>query len=443
MVSALTNALAQVHSLLPFSDGGLYTQLSAAIQSPRLEAARSSLRGVFSQRLPHVVAAALTVKIVNITLAGRQLRRQDQRLDSKPFGLVVDPSNVCMLGCPGCVHSSTAPGVFDWPNATLPETRWSALLQACGAFAVGVYFCDYGEPLLNRATPKMIREAKTYLLSTSLSTSLSVPRFDAEAYVESGLDSLVASIDGATEGVYGRFRRKGSLELALQNMRALAEAKRRLRRRTPAISWNFLAFEHNAHEIPAARALARRAGANYFRVVKPFDVTWDDPEIVPAAAVPTGVERLDWTSVSHAPENWNPCSKDVKEDAFAAALAAPLPDLPPPSGPASHACRWLYQNLVMDATGRILPCCGAPTTDGKLVFAQWDGSGADAWNSERYRQARGFFSGHGAGDVHCSRCDWDQTTVNIGPEEIRRYFRAAAPGLFDRRSLGLLAACAA
>jgi hypothetical protein len=30
----------------------------------------------------------------------------------------------------------------------------------------------------------------------------------------------------------------------------LLEARRALRKRTPVLSWNFLAFEHNAHEIP-------------------------------------------------------------------------------------------------------------------------------------------------------------------------------------------------
>jgi hypothetical protein len=41
---------------------------------------------------------------------------------------------------------------------------------------------------------------------------------------------------------------------------------------------------------------------------------------------------------------------------------------------------------------------------------------------------------------YCQKCDWDHTTVNIGPPEVRRYFRAADPAFFDRRSLRLLAA---
>ena len=138
----------------------------------------------------------------------------------------------------------------------------SALLKLYGPYAVGAYFCNYGEPLLNLNTPKLIRQAKEYLIGTALSTSLSVQRFDAEAYVESGLDFMVISIDGATQQVYERYRRNGDLELVFSNVRKLVEAKRKLRKRTPVLSWNFLAFEHNAHEIPLAANRARELGMN-------------------------------------------------------------------------------------------------------------------------------------------------------------------------------------
>ena len=74
--------------------------------------------------------------------------------------------------------------------------------------------CNYGEPLVNLETPKLVRAAKRYLLHTMISTNMTVPRFDAEAYVESGLDYMMVSIDGATQEVYERFRRKGDLDRA-------------------------------------------------------------------------------------------------------------------------------------------------------------------------------------------------------------------------------------
>ncbi len=413
-----------------------------------LDSCKSDLHDLLLHRFPPPAAQALTLKILNLCLGKYHFRARDTVLLSRPFGLVVDPSNMCELACPGCVHSDRAEELklFDWNKGTLGEDRFKALLRRYGPSAIGVYFCNYGEPLLNLNTPKLIRLAKTYLMATALSTSLSVRRFDAEAYVESGLDFMVVSVDGATQPVYETFRRNGNLELVTANIRSLVDAKRRLGRRTPVISWNFLAFEHNVHEIPLAERLARSLGVNLFRVVNPFDVGWDDPKIRPAA-VKSYVRRMDWTSISNPPENWNPFPESVEADTIASAFAVPLNGRDGGTAPGSgHTCHWLYKNMVMDAQGRILPCCGAPRPDANLVFARFDAAGDDPFNSEKYRQARTFFRQGAApasvpagGEPYCTQCEWDQETVNIGGPEIRRYFRAADSSLFDRRSLGLLA----
>jgi pyruvate-formate lyase-activating enzyme len=409
-----------------------------------LERAKPDLYTRLRARFATTVAQALTLKILNLVLARYHFQARSASVLSRPYGLVIDPSNMCQLACPGCVHSTRNEElkVFDWPKGTLSEDRLSALLKLYGPHAIGVYFCNYGEPLLNLNTPKLIRLAKTYLMGTALSTSLSVSRLDAEAYVESGLDFMVLSIDGATQPVYEQFRRNGDLELVFTNVRKLVNAKRKLGKRTPVLSWNFLAFEHNAHEIPLASRMARQLGVNHFRVVNPFDVGWDDPEIRPAA-VKGGVQRLDWLSIAGQPQNWNPFPESVDGNTIARAFEKPwnqqaASDAPPTSG---HTCHWLYKNIVMDATGRTMPCCGGPRPDTKLVFGVFDGNGSDPFNSEKYRQARGWFSGDAppSNDApHCTKCEWDQTAVNIGSPEIRRYFRAADAAFFDRRSLDIL-----
>jgi MoaA/NifB/PqqE/SkfB family radical SAM enzyme len=409
------------------------------------ERSKDAVYRLLQGRFSPVESQALTLKILNLCLGKYCFRARDSMPRSRPFGLVVDPSNVCQLACPGCVHSdhSGELKLFDWPNGTLTEDRFDALLRAYGPTAVGIYFCNYGEPLLNLRTPRLVRRAKQYLMATALSTSLSVRRFDAEAYVESGLDFMVLSVDGATQPVYETFRRNGDLELVYRNIRSLVAAKRKLNKRTPVLSWNFLAFEHNAHEIPQAERMARKLGVNLFRVVNPFDVGWDDPDIRPAP-VKSHVRRLDWTAITNAPENWNPFPESV--DAAAIGKAFEEPWNTPGGGDvpsAGHTCHWLYKNMVMDAHGRIMPCCGAPRPDTNLVFARFESSADDPFHSERYRQARTFFRDEdaplGPDAPFCAQCEWDHTTVNIGPPEIRRYFRSASSSLFDRRSLNLLA----
>jgi hypothetical protein len=225
------------------------------------------------------------------------------------------------------------------------------------------------------------------------------------------------------------------------------DAKRRLGKRYPALAWNFLAFEHNVHEIPLAARMARSLGVNIFRVVQPFDVSWDDPEIRPAdpKAGVTGMQWLDRFSMASRSTNWNPFPDGVDGHAILEAYERPwneqaADDSSPSPG---HTCHWLYKNIVMDATGRITPCCGAPRPDIDLVFGAFEGNGRDPFDSDKYRQARGWFSGHGdapplGGGPHCTQCEWDHTAVNIGDADIRAYFQSASGAFFDRRSLNLI-----
>jgi hypothetical protein len=98
-----------------------------------LERSKADLFARLRERFTPLVAQAFTVKILNLVLARYHVRMGSASLLSRPFGLVIDPSNMCQLACPGCVHSvrSEALRVFDWPKGNLSEARFSALLELC------------------------------------------------------------------------------------------------------------------------------------------------------------------------------------------------------------------------------------------------------------------------------------------------------------------------
>ncbi len=315
-------------------------------------------------------------------------------------------------------------------------------LQRFGPFAIHAIFCNYGEPLLNVQTPNYIRMAKRYLSQTMLSTSLSVNRFDSDAYVTCGLDYLIVSIDGATQPTYSRYRRNGRLDVVYENLRKLVEARRRHQTRLPAIAWQFLAFEHNRHEIPAAIEQARLLGVDEIRISQPFDVSWDDPSIQPAMDIPSEVVALNPLTPEDFSRNWNP--GDLNQAAIETAYhgAWPLDDPGPLEAPSSgHTCHWLYMNTVMDANGRILPCCSAPQPGVDVIFGQLSKSPDDLFNTPRHQSARGFFR-HGvtsSDPPYCHTCEWNQGQPGIDPNQIRQYARAIRPPVFNEDTAQWLA----
>jgi organic radical activating enzyme len=218
-----------------------------------LDDSKRELRRCFGDYLGSDISAqALTLKVLNLRLTKYEFLNRASRLLCKPFGLLVDPCNGCNLACPGCVHSARARSLnlFQWKSGMLPCDRLDAFFGRYGPRGIQTLFCNYGEPLLNADTPRFIRQAKRYLVRTSISTNMSVPRFDADAYVTSGLDYVILSIDGATQENYARYRQNGDLRLVYRNIRALVKSKAIMRRNTPVICWQYLAFTHNVHEAP-------------------------------------------------------------------------------------------------------------------------------------------------------------------------------------------------
>ena len=380
-----------------------------------------------------IEAKAVTQKILNLCLAKYHFRARSTMVLSKPFGLVADPSNSCNLACPGCVHSRQVKELklFDWNPGLLPESRLTAFLKSYGPNATHAMLCNYGEPLTNPDTPKYIRLSKSYLLHTMLSTNFSLPRFDADAYAQSGLDYMNLSIDGATQPVYERFRRKGNIELVFENIRKLVEAKKRAGRSMPILSWRFLCFEHNIHEIPLAIEKARELGLDEFNAEPAWDISWDDPAIRPAQVEPV---RVKFTPDSRAAvvENWNPFPADPAfEEEFEQSWADRAGKAP--ANASGATCEYLYKSITMDAGGRIFPCCCSPSARKDLTFAQFEAG--NEFNSDKHqrsrlafvdreayqrdREARGF-----EGDPYCVRCEWDKT-ADPSSLQIRNYFQAA------------------
>jgi MoaA/NifB/PqqE/SkfB family radical SAM enzyme len=391
------------------------------------------LEGLLKSR---VGAKALALKALNLLVAKYHFQARSETLFSRPFGLLVDPANGCNLACPGCVHSehSKSLKLFDWDKGMLSEERFQALLRQYGTYAVQIMFCNYGEPTANLKTPRFIELAKSYLIQTAISTNLTVGRFDAEAYVASGLDFMYLSIDGATQPVYEQFRKNGNIDLIYENIRKLVAAKKRLGTRTPILRWQFLAFEHNEHEIPLALERAKEVGVDHFVVETPFDVSWDTPG-VRVSKVPAAIYELTPHTESALESNFASKLAEIHVDdverEFGRSWADAARGAPPenPQNRAAHTCNWLYKNMVMDANGRILPCCGAPRPNLHLVFANFPAD-ADCFNSGDYQRARSTFAkGPDAtlpGPVpHCENCEWDHTHTEVGRDQVALYLRTA------------------
>jgi len=225
-------------------------------------------------------AKLLLLKLSNLLLSKYECVHKHTTLISYPFSLIVDPANGCALHCPGCVHTSSDNAKnFIWPAGFLTENLFRAFLDEYGPYGFDLYFANYGEPLLNRLTPRFIQMARRFALPSYSSTSLSLKTINFEELVRSGLPFLILSIDGATSNTYLQYRRNGNFTLVIDNIGKLVAAKTRLNSYTPVLHWQFLVFEHNVHEAEEVKQLAAALGVNQLSLITPYSVAWDDPSI--------------------------------------------------------------------------------------------------------------------------------------------------------------------
>jgi pyruvate-formate lyase-activating enzyme len=266
-------------------------------------------------------------------------------LRSYPARLCVEATGACNLACPHCF---TGAGEGGRPRSPIPLALYRRLLDEVGPWAWQVELHNWGEPLLNRNLGTMIADASARGLSTALCTNLSFP-FDerrAEEIVAAGLKVIGVSIDGATQATYEQYRVGGRLDLVLANCRLLAEAKRRLRSRTPRMVWGLHVFAHNRDDVEPARRMAAELGMDFH--ASRGRVVGDD---------------------------WDPDERWMPHD-----RVAPMP------------CYTLFHTAVVMSDGGMPPCRGSfyPEDDVGTLSGS-DATFRSVWNGERYRLARRFF----------------------------------------------------
>ena len=119
-----------------------------------------------------------------------------------PPVVMIEPTNICNLKCPLCPSG----------NGTLKRTKgymnfnvFKKIIDEIQATAFMVVLWNQGEPYLNKDFSKMVKYASDRGLFTLVSTNGNIA-FNAEEVVNSGLDSMIISLDGTTQETYNKYR---------------------------------------------------------------------------------------------------------------------------------------------------------------------------------------------------------------------------------------------
>lgn len=312
----------------------------------------------------------------NFLLAHYERARRAERVESRPFALLLDPASICQLQCPMCPTGLENAGQVGHGRTRyrqrnlLSRPVFDAVLDELGDTLFFVHLYNWGEPLLNRDLGYFIRKLVRRDIAVDTNTNLSLPLSDALAdeLIDSGIDRIEASIDGFSQASYGRYRVKGRFELARDNLLRLAAARDRLGRDTQIV-WNFLVFRFNEHEIESARNFCADHGIEFVRR---------------EAAVSEAL-RADFLPSYREGENLEDFF-DQQKKPFDPESIASRPE---------QSCGWHYFYSIVNADGSVSPCCAPWESDWDFGFVEaGKRSFGDIWNGPLMQASRGDVAGH-------------------------------------------------
>ena len=205
--------------------------------------------------------------------------QRDLQVGALPSRLYVECTAACNISCnQACCAPET--GITRTRQAGMLDfDLFTRVIDEAGPSLGRVDFFNYGEAFLHKRAVEMCEYIKTkfphiYLYTST--TGLAFTEERARRLVQSGIDEVTFSIDGATPESYSQYRQRGDFNKAIANLTAAVDEKRRSGRDVPFINWRYILFTWNDSE--EEMSLARKVASDI------------------------GVDRLTWEITDH-PEN--------------------------------------------------------------------------------------------------------------------------------------------
>lgn len=192
--------------------------------------------------------------------------------DSLPRKVRIEACSLCQLSCPSCfmriyhekVDKTCKLGYLSFKNFkkfvdnnTIEE----------------IELTRGGELFLNPELDKIIcyADKKGIKLTAYAGVNLNYLSNEmAETLVRCNFVALKIALDGASQETYSIYRKHGSFDKVIANIKKINHFKKQYNSEFPKLIWKFIVFGHNEHEILLAKELAKQ-----YNMDITFDISWD------------------------------------------------------------------------------------------------------------------------------------------------------------------------
>ncbi len=279
--------------------------------------------------------------------------RRNERLGGLPVEWIVETTAKCNLYCPMCPRE-----IHPQPKADMADEIFDRLVAEAAPSAEHMMLIGLGEPLLDPKIFDRIERCDRHGIYTLLSTNGTLLTEEASArLLESPLEHITFSFDGATKETFERYRKGARFEAVRDNFVRFARMKRE-RRAKVQIVVQMVQMEGTRTE------------------TEEFVRFWRSVPGVDQVRLKQDETNLLQPGAAHEPSDFE------------------------------HPCHYLWRGpMYVRYNGEVYPCCQSYMLGGKPVGRIGEQRIEEMWNSEEIRRMRRLHAQGRGGEVEiCSRC---------------------------------------
>jgi radical SAM protein with 4Fe4S-binding SPASM domain len=177
-----------------------------------------------------------------------------------PWSISIETSSVCNLKCPEC---PTGRGEVYREYPEMPFEIFKKIIDESATHLIYLMLYFQGEPFLAKNFHRMVSYAKNKKIYTMTSTNGHfLGEANCEKIIESGLDRIIISVDGATAESYKKYRVNGDFNKVTMGIKNLVAAKRKRKVNHPLVVLQAVIFKHNQEEIQQVKEFGKKLGVN-------------------------------------------------------------------------------------------------------------------------------------------------------------------------------------
>ncbi|MBK9208223.1 MAG: radical SAM protein [Anaerolineales bacterium] len=176
----------------------------------------------------------------------------------------IEPTVACNLDCITCFRNA-----WDQPMGRMTDETFESIFNGLKQMdpIPNVYFGGIGEPLFHPKTIEWIRRVKELGVKVELITNGTIlTEKKSRELIDTGLDVLWVSLDGATPETYSDVRLGAELPTIIKNLERFVKMRAAGHYPSPEIGIAFVAMKRNISDLPQVIKIGKSLRAKYFSV---------------------------------------------------------------------------------------------------------------------------------------------------------------------------------